>query len=232
MICEKAIYHPHNTVIKMINRELLILQHAGIVRRLNKRKIIHISDSSIKYFYFLQKGLIKISNVNDDGRELIKYFVKPGDTFGELNLLDNEEDRNEIGAAIEDCEVCVIPVDSVKQKMSSDPAFRKNINHSIGRRIKKMEDRFYSLSLKGARERILDFLKEFVVEFGYPVNSGYAAKIFITHADIARITSTSRQSVTMSLTHFKKSGLINYDSKTLTVFNCQPQISLHIKPAI
>lgn len=218
---EGVIIHLDSIKTTMKNKDILILHHAGITRRVDKKRVIHITDSTIKYMYFLQKGLMKISNVNDEGEEVIKYFVKPGKIFGELNLLENEEDRHELAIAMEDCEVGFIPVETVKHLMASDHSFRQSVNLSISKRIKKMEERIFSLSLKSVKERILDFLKEFVLEFGHPVNGGYAAKMFVTHKDIAKITSTSRQSVTTSLVYFKKQGLINYDSQNLSVFKFQ-----------
>jgi CRP/FNR family transcriptional regulator len=218
---EKLLINP-NTIKETMNRkDIIMLHNAGIIRRIAEKKIIHVTDTTIKYVYFLQRGLIKISNISDDGEEIIKYFIKPGTVFGELNLLDNEEDRHEIAVALENCEVCFIPAETVKQLMMTNTAFRNSIHHSIGQRIKKMEERMFSLMLKNVKERILDFLKEFVMEFGHPVNEGYTARNFLTHEDIARITTTSRQSVTTSLVYFKKRGLIDYDTQNLSVFNFQ-----------
>ena len=205
----------------MDRKDILMLHNAGVVRRINEKKVFHVTDVTIKYVYFLQKGLIKISNISETGEELIKYFIKPGAIFGELNLLDNEENRHEMAIALEDCEVCFIPVETVKQLMVINNNFRKSIHQFIGKRIKKMEERMFSLMLKDVKERIMDFLKEFVMEFGHPVNGGYMAKNFLTHDDIARVTTTSRQSVTTSLVYFKKHGLIDYDTQNLSVFNFQ-----------
>ncbi len=44
--------------------------------------------------------------------------MKPGAIFGELNLLDFEEDRHEMAIAVEDSEVCFIPAETVKQLMA------------------------------------------------------------------------------------------------------------------
>jgi len=76
------------------------------------------------------------------------------------------------------------PAETVKQLMAVNSAFRKSIHQSIGQRIKKMEERMFSLMLKNVKDRILDFLKEFVLEFGHPVNGGYTAEFFITHEDL------------------------------------------------
>lgn len=218
---EKILLTADTIKIAMDRKDILMLHNAGVVRRIHEKKVFHVTDITIKYVYFLQKGLIKISNISETGEELIKYFIKPGAIFGELNLLDNEENRHEMAVALEDSEVCFIPVETVKQLMATNNSFRKSIHQFIGKRIKKMEERMFSLMLKDVRERIMDFLKEFVIEFGHPVNGGYTARNFLTHEDIARVTTTSRQSVTTSLVYLKKHGLIDYDTQNLSVFNFQ-----------
>jgi CRP-like cAMP-binding protein len=49
--------------------------------------------------------------------------MKPGAIFGELNLLDFEEDRHEMAIAVEDSEVCFIPAETVKQLMGGEFSF-------------------------------------------------------------------------------------------------------------
>jgi len=146
------------TVMENLDRkDILVLHHAGIVRRIHGKKVTHVSDVSIRYVYFLQKGLMKISNINDNGEEVIKYILKPGNIFGELNLLDNEEDRHEIAVAMEECQVCFVPAETVKELMITNSSLRKSIHHYIGKRIKRMEERTFSLMLKDVNERNLIF---------------------------------------------------------------------------
>jgi CRP/FNR family transcriptional regulator, cyclic AMP receptor protein len=202
----------------MNKNDILTLHNAGVVRRVAERKVIHVTDTTIRHVFFLQKGLIKISNITDTGEEIIKYFVKPGTIFGELNLLSNGEDHHEIAIALKDSEIVFIPADIVKELTISNICFRNSIHQSISTRIKKMETRMFSMA-KAVKERVMDFLQEFAVEFGEPVNGGYVTNNFLTHEDIAGITSTSRQSVTTWLIYFKKRGLIDYNSKTVSILH-------------
>lgn len=201
--------------------EIIQLRNAGTLRRITESKIIHISDSGIQYVYFLQKGLIKVSGITEDGTEVIKHIVKPGDLFGELNLLETDENRNDIAIALENSEVYFIPADTIKSLMKENELLRSSVNKAISSRISKMEKRMLSLMMKGVRERTLDFLKDFVTEFGHPVTGGYQVRNFLTHDDIAKMITSSRQTVTSSLVYFRNKGWIDYDTKNLKVFNFQ-----------
>jgi len=68
---EKLLINNKTAKYMMNRKDILILHNAGVVRRVSEKKIIHTTDTTIKYVYFLQKGLIKISNIGEDGEEVI-----------------------------------------------------------------------------------------------------------------------------------------------------------------
>lgn len=215
---ENVLNVPDKITHLLDKRDILVLGNANVKRVSSKKSLVNNPDSTIKYVYFLKKGVIKISNVVENGDELIKYFIKAGTIFGELNLVDNGENSQVVGIPLEESEVWFIPIETVKKIMNYNKVFRKTIFQIMGKRIKIIEHRMLSLMLKDVKERILDFLEELVLEFGCPSKNGYTVRNFLTHNEIAKVTSTSRQSVTTSIGYFKKHGLIDYDSQKLSVF--------------
>ncbi|MBS1668389.1 MAG: Crp/Fnr family transcriptional regulator [Bacteroidetes bacterium] len=202
----------------MLTKDVLSLNSAGVCRKIGEKTIIQISGISSCPVYFLSKGLVKISYITKQGNEIIKYIVKPGNIFGELTLFGQEEDRNEIATALADSELVIVPAATVKKLMATHPEIENMVNHSINKRIKLMEKRMLSHSFKNVKERVMDFLHDFSIEFGNPVNGGLQFRNFLTHEDIAKIATTSRQSVTSALVYFKKQGWIDYDSKNTNVY--------------
>ncbi|HVM88814.1 MAG TPA: Crp/Fnr family transcriptional regulator [Puia sp.] len=199
-------------------KDKLYLYDAGVIKKLEENRHILISGNSVKYIYFLVKGLMKISHITDNGDEVIKFILKPGNFFGELNLFDPADTLSEVAIALEPSEVCFLKIETAKQLMSKNEPIRKFINLSISNRIRQTEKKFLSLTHDDVAERILGFLNEFVLEFGKPVEGGYKARNFLTHQDIARIIVTTRQTVTTTLGTFKKKGWIDYDNRQLSVY--------------
>jgi CRP/FNR family transcriptional regulator len=70
---------------------------------------------------------------------------------------------------------------------------------------------------KNARSRIQDFIVEFVKDFGKKTSDGYEAKNILTHADIAKLTATSRQTVSSTLSDLRKNNFIAYNDKLIKV---------------
>lgn len=189
----------------------------GTARTLNKGRVIHFGEH-VDSFFLLRKGLIKISVMNNEGKEVIKYILQPGGFFGEMSLLDNHENKNEYAIAIEDCEIVFIRAEKVKSLMKEDESLHKAINFAIGNRFKKLEERMLSMLFMDVRERVFNFLKNYVKDFGLQHGNGYQARNFLTHEDIAKLTATSRQTVTKMMSGMKKSGLIDYNTRYMKVY--------------
>lgn len=104
-----GIFNNHaNKHVSVLPKDTILLHNAGVTRNVAEKRVIQLTDTTVKYDYFLQKSLIRISNISDDGKEIIKYILKPDNVFSELSPLDNEEYRHEIAVALKNCEVCFI----------------------------------------------------------------------------------------------------------------------------
>ena len=87
----------------------------------------------------------------------------------------------------------------------------------FGSRLIKAETKLEALIFKDARTRIVDFIKDSVFHQGRPVGFEMLLKHSLTHQDIANITSTSRQTVTLVLNELKKSDLIYFNRGKILV---------------
>src|SRR3982074_1548521 len=73
-----------------------------LVRVLKKNAILRFSEMVNKYVYLLKEGCLQIAVMNEGGREVIKYLVKPGNFFGEISLLGVPESGEDYAIALED----------------------------------------------------------------------------------------------------------------------------------
>ena len=74
-----------------------------------------------------------------------------------------------------------------------------------------------SLIFKDARARIIDFLKETAIKRGRQVGYEHFFKHSLTQQDIANITDTSRQTVTLVLNDLRKSNLIYFNRNSFLI---------------
>lgn len=215
----KLWYLEHFDVLQKLSKDDLVnMEKAMVMKSLSKDTMLSFPEMRGSYVYFLKTGVVKIASMDDEGREFIKYLVKPGYLFGELALLESSEHPDDYAIAAEDCIVCFMEVEKMKQMMMALPEFNLRVRKMIGLRIKKVENRMRDMIFKDAKTRIKEFLIEFVKEFGKEIDGGYKVKNFLTHDDIAKLTATSRQTVTSVLNALRQQNLIAYNEKELQIF--------------
>ncbi len=76
-------------------------------REYKKNQVIFIEEETGKYMYIVKYGEVKVLQTTPDGRRSILAIHGPGDTFGELSLLDNQTTPATV-VAMEDCKIISI----------------------------------------------------------------------------------------------------------------------------
>jgi CRP-like cAMP-binding protein len=182
-----------------------------------KGEFIFFPDQDASSIYLLHSGRVKIGSYSDDGREIIKAILQPGEIFGELAIL-GEEKRTEFAQALDDkVGICVMPLDDMRKLMYEDKSFSLKVTRWLGLRIQRTERRLESLVFRDARGRVIDFLKDLAKEKGKKVGTETLVNHFFTHKDIASLTATSRQTVTSILNELREQNLIYFDRKRLLI---------------
>jgi CRP-like cAMP-binding protein len=182
-----------------------------------KGEFVYFPDQPSLEVFLLEKGRVKIGSYSDDGKEIIKAILSPGELFGELALV-GEEKRSDFAVAMEDdTTVCHMPLQEMRDIMYQDIQLSLRITKLIGLRLQKMERRLESLVFKDARTRIIEFIRDLATDRGTKVGDETLVKNFFTHKEIASLTGTSRQTVTSVLNELRDANLIYFDRKRLLV---------------
>jgi CRP/FNR family transcriptional regulator len=204
-----------NMMKKLRKEDVLHMQQSMVMKHINKDTLLFFPEKKNDHLYFLKKGIVKIVHYLADGQEGIKTIIGPGSLFGELALVDGESPEDH-AIALEDCIICFVDVPSMQRMMDENNALKTEIYKIMGLRIKRLERRLESIIYKDSRTRIIEFLEDFLREYGDEVEGKWKARNFLTHTDIAKLTATSRQTVTTVFNELRSTGSIDYDNKSIT----------------
>ena len=69
--------------LKKISEKMVTRSHP-------KGKMVVIEESLGRTFFLIKTGAVKVTRMNEDGREVILAMLGEGDFFGEMALLDGE----------------------------------------------------------------------------------------------------------------------------------------------
>lgn len=182
-----------------------------------KDQFIYFPDEPAQNLYMISQGRVRIGHYLDDGKEVIKSILTPGEIFGELALA-GEERRSDFAQAMDDkTTVCPLSIEELKSLMYDNKELSFKILKLVGLRLMKLERKLELLVFKDARTRIIEFLKDAASWKGQKVGFETMIPTRLTHKDIAALTGTSRQTVTTILNELKEKNLINFDRKKILI---------------
>ncbi|MEO9806207.1 MAG: Crp/Fnr family transcriptional regulator [Reichenbachiella sp.] len=206
-----------NMMKRMGMRDMMNLCELLVMKTFKKGSEIHQQFEEDHLIYFIKKGHVKIGKKEGD-EFTMKYVLGKGNIFGESKITSGEDDEPYSAIAMSECIICFIEVDRMEELMLQYPKLHNSILKLAGFKFKKIERRLDDIIYKDADTRIKDFLFDFVKENGTSDNEWRAAKNIFSHSDIAKLTSTSRQTVNNVISSLRKDGEITYDRKEVRVF--------------
>ena len=189
------------------------------MQHVSKKEVLYFPAEASDSVYILKEGKVKISRFSADGKEIILSIIRPGELFGELSVT-GQQVREEMAEVLEDSVVCVISLEDMKALMHSIPSLNTEILKRLGSRVKKVQCRLEDMICKNTEQRIRALIREIAEEHGRVIAGDpgqVEVKLGLTHADIAKLTATCRQSVSMLLRDLEKQGLIKYDRKRIFI---------------
>ena len=186
-------------------------------RKKPRYSVIYQPGDNSEHIYLLQKGVIKVSTHNAEGKEVIKQLIHPEAIFGELALV-GESTRNETAQSLkEEINYYTIRISDFQRILAGNVVLFQRLLHLFGQRMMAAENKLENLIFKDARSRIVGFLHEVVSKRGRRVGYEMLLKHSLTHQDIANITCTSRQTVTLVLNELRKENLIYFNRGRILV---------------
>lgn len=198
-------------------QERQFLDNTVELRVKSKYSFIYLPDEPSDSIFFLAKGAIKIGTHSNEGKEIIKSLIHPKALFGELGLIGEERRQDFAQALKEEVHVYAVKVEDFKKLLKSNYALCDSIMSQFGSRLIRAENKLESLIFKDARTRIIEFIRDSVEQRGRRVGYEMLLKHSLTHQDIANITCTSRQTVTLVLNELRKSDLIYFNRGKILV---------------
>ena len=182
-----------------------------------KNQPIYFAKEPSNSIFFLKKGRVKLTRTSPDGKEMIVALVNPGEIFGEMAVID-EDERNNFAIAVDNALICAISKDDFKEFIEKNPGLNLKITKLIGLKLKKYSERIEELVFKDATQRVVSFILNLARDHGKTIGEEMFVKPFLTHQDIAELTACSRQTVNSILTDLREQKIINFDRKKLIIY--------------
>jgi CRP-like cAMP-binding protein len=155
--------------------------------------------------YGVVTGKIRISTSAPGGREMFLNIMEPGDTFGEIALLDGRE-RTATASATAPSELIVIARDHFLELLKIEPKLVGHVIQLLCERIRWTSGLAEETALLSVPERLARRLLSLGQLHGHETPDG--VELSISQEDLARFMGLTRQAVNQYLQNWKIRGLL------------------------
>jgi CRP/FNR family transcriptional regulator, cyclic AMP receptor protein len=153
--------------------------------------------------YGVVTGKIRISASSPDGREMFLNIMEPGDTFGEIALLDGRH-RTATACATVPSELIIITRDHFLELLKAEPELVSHVVQLLCERIRWTSNLAEESALLGVPERLARRLLSLGRLHGQKTPKG--VELRISQEEVAHFLGLSRQVVNQYLQDWKGQG--------------------------
>jgi len=184
-----------------------------------KKDYVYFDEDDSKSVYLINSGKVKLGYYTEDGKEIVKSILTKGDLFGEKAIL-GEDKRNEFAQSVDNqTSICPIGVQAMHELMRNNKTFSFSVYKFIGFKFKKLERRLQLLLFKDTKTRLVEFLDELCIDYGYncPKTGDHVIKHPYTQKDIASLIGTSRPTLNILLNELREENYIDFRRKEIRI---------------
>ena len=196
--------------------ELANVEEHCTPRKYPKNSMVILEEEFGDIIFIILMGTVKITRVNDEGKEVILALLGAGEICGEMAILDGEA-RSANALAQEDCELLA------NQKSEFLNLLRRNFKISfalmreLAKRLRKSDQQIEALSLSDAEHRIGVSVLNLAEDMGVIRKGQVTIDKLPFQQDIANMSGTSRETVSRVLKLFEDRHMITKVGHTVVI---------------
>lgn len=164
--------------------------------------------------FVLRSGLLKSYAIKENGDEFVMGFHFPGQLLG-WDLFGDGKSLLSI-CAVEDSNVCEIPVEQFKSLIKSQPAIEWQIFELISKQIKMNHE---ILLRTTAEQRVAHFLINLSQQYTLQNYPAHVCKTAMTHHDIANYLRIAPETISRIFRRLQNNKIIKVNKKDITIFD-------------
>lgn len=187
------------------------LYQYGTTKNYHEGDIILDENASIRSIPIVMKGMLKVIRTEEDGREILLYYIKAGESCIMSFLGGMHNEKSIVKAEIEeDAEILFLPVDKVSLFIIEHPEWLDYIFRLYHKRFEELLDIINAIAFKKVDERLLNLLKK-------KSELIQSDTINTTHEQLANELGTARVVVSRLLKQLEDDGKLKLGRNKITL---------------
>ncbi len=187
----------------------VILETAKLKKLKADDWMVDIGDP-IVYMPLLLKGQLRILREDEEGHELLLYYIRPGETCAmSLTCCSGNAVSNVRAVAEEDTELLLLPIQIIDEWTTKYPSFKSFILKTYQRRFEELLNTIDGIAFHNLDDRLSQLLKQKSEKEG--------SELKTTHQELANQLNSSREVISRLLKQMERKGKIQMGRNKITL---------------
>lgn len=187
------------------------LAKIGIAKVFNEGDVILGENAYIKSIPIVTSGSIRVMRTDEDGREILLYYINAGESCIMSFLGGMHHDTSKVKAVAEEkTEILFIPIDKVQELIREYPEWLDYIFRLYHKRFEELLEVVNAVAFKKMDERLLDFIKK-------KCEMSKSHTLYVTHEQLANELGTARVVVSRLLKQMEEQNLVKLGRNKITL---------------
>jgi CRP/FNR family transcriptional regulator len=191
--------------VRRINEASYLVNH-------KKGEDIFRQNKPISYVKYIKSGLVKVSREGENEKSVI-IRIAPADTFLGILSLFYEQRHQFTATALEDSSVIYTNLNVFKEIVGENGHYAIHLMKELSSSAMVLLDKVINVSQKQVPGRLADVL----LFFSTKIYKSDTFTLPVSRMDLAELISSTKESISRSLTEFKNDKIIDLDDKVVTI---------------
>lgn len=160
--------------------------------------------------HILNKGVIRVFSISDQGDEQIINFHVPGEFFPVAWIFDKAPSATFFYEALTDCEIQYVAPETLKKTIVSSKDHTQQVLDYFATNYTATQIRINGLEQPKARNKIIYTLYYLCQRYGQANEQATEIPITLTHQQFAALVGLTRETTAVEMNKLKKEKILSY----------------------
>jgi CRP/FNR family transcriptional regulator len=187
------------------------LEKMGFIKVFEEGEVILDKNASINAIPLVKKGAIRVMRSDEDGREILLYYITAGESCIMSFLGGMHHDTSKVRAIAEEkTQILFIPIERVSLLIKDNPEWLDYIFRLYHKRFEELLEVVNAVAFKKMDERLLHFIKR-------KCELTNSHNLYVTHEHLAQELGTARVVVSRLLKQMEENGLVKLSRNKISL---------------
>ena len=169
--------------------------------------------------FVIERGLVRVSRISRQGRELVLELLGAGEMLGELGVLEASGTQTADAMAVEATSCVALGRDDLRALVRATPELGLRLLATLVDQIRTKDEELAEVAFLDLPGRLAHKLLQLADRHGEPVARGVRIAVRLPQAELGAMIGSSRENVNRALARFVTSGAVAIDHGSITILD-------------